>query len=79
MGGGTSDANLVDAAMTALRAGGRLVANAVTLPAEAELIARHGAAGGELVRISVERATPLGTTTAWRPALPVTQWVWVKP
>jgi precorrin-6Y C5,15-methyltransferase (decarboxylating) len=79
IGGGTRDAGLLDAAMEALRCGGRLVANAVTLPAEAELIARHGAAGGELVRISVERAAPLGTTTAWRPALPVTQWAWVKP
>ena len=64
---------------TALRPGGRLVVNAVTLETEALLIARHAALGGELIRIAIARASPLGGMTGWRPALPVTQWVWVKP
>jgi precorrin-6Y C5,15-methyltransferase (decarboxylating) len=34
--------------------------------------------GGELSRIGIARASPLGSKTAWRPALPVTQWTWVK-
>jgi precorrin-6Y C5,15-methyltransferase (decarboxylating) len=76
IGGGTGDAGVLDAAISALQSGGRLVANAVTLPAEALLIARHGALGGELARISIARAAPLGATTTWRPALPVTQWTW---
>ena len=79
IGGGASDPGVLDAAIAALRAGGRLVVNAVTLKTEALLIARHAAAGGELTRLSVARAKPLGATTAWQPALPITQWVWVKP
>ena len=65
--------------MPALCSGGRLVANAVTLETEALLIARHAALGGELIRIAVSRADPVGEKTGWRPAMPVTQWVWIKP
>jgi len=78
IGGGASDP-VLDAAITALRPGGRLVVNAVTLATEAALIERHGALGGELVRISIARADAVGTKTGWRPAMPVTQWTWVKP
>jgi len=42
-------------------------------------LARHAAVGGTLTRIAIERAEPIGQMTTWRPALPVTQWVWVKP
>ncbi|MGB6324269.1 MAG: precorrin-6Y C5,15-methyltransferase (decarboxylating) subunit CbiT, partial [Methylocella sp.] len=73
-GGGASDASLLDAAYAALAPGGRLVVNAVTLEAEAELARRFKARGGELVRIEIARAKPLGSFQAWRPALPVTQW-----
>jgi len=79
IGGGAADPGVLDACISALRSGGRLVVNAVTLETEALLIARHAAMGGELTRLSVERAKPLGTMVAWQPALPVTQWVWVKP
>jgi precorrin-6Y C5,15-methyltransferase (decarboxylating) len=79
IGGGASDEGVLDAAIAALRPGGRLVVNAVTLVTEALLIARHAAQGGELVRIVLTRAEPVGGKTGWRPALPVTQWVWVKP
>jgi precorrin-6Y C5,15-methyltransferase (decarboxylating) len=79
IGGGASDAGVLDAALAALRGGGRLVANAVTLETEALLIARHAALGGELIRIAISRAGAVGNKTAWRPAMPVTQWSWVKP
>ena len=79
IGGGASDEGVLDAATAALRPGGRLVVNAVTLATEALLIARHAAQGGELFRIALARAEPVGGKTGWRPALPVTQWVWVKP
>ncbi|MGA8156767.1 MAG: precorrin-6y C5,15-methyltransferase (decarboxylating) subunit CbiE [Rhodoplanes sp.] len=79
IGGGASDPGVLDAAITALRPGGRLVVNAVTLATEAALIARHAALGGELVRISIARADTVGTKTGWRPAMPVTQWSWIKP
>lgn len=67
-----------DAALKALPSGGRCVANAVTLEMEALLVARHAALGGTLTRIAISRAAPVGTMQAWRPALPVTQWSWVK-
>jgi precorrin-6B C5,15-methyltransferase / cobalt-precorrin-6B C5,C15-methyltransferase len=79
IGGGASDAGVLDAAIAALRPGGRLVVNAVTLETEALLIAQHARLGGTLTRIAIERAEPIGHMTAWRPALPVTQWRWVKP
>jgi precorrin-6Y C5,15-methyltransferase (decarboxylating) len=79
IGGGASDPGTIERAVTALRTGGRLVVNAVTLESEALLLARHGALGGELTRLSIARAEAVGGMTGWRPALPVTQWIWVKP
>ena len=49
------------------------------LETEALLMTRHERLGGELIRIAIARASPLGGMTAWRPALPVTQWIWIKP
>lgn len=79
IGGGASDDGVLDAAIASLPTGGRLVVNAVTLETEALLIACRAALGGTLTRLCVERADPVGTMTAWRPALPVVQWLWVKP
>jgi precorrin-6B C5,15-methyltransferase / cobalt-precorrin-6B C5,C15-methyltransferase len=79
IGGGASDPGVLDAAIAALRGGGRLVVNVVTLESEALLIARHAALGGELIRVALARAGAVGGKSAWRPALPVTQWSWVKP
>ncbi len=74
VGGGASDAGVLDAAYAVLAPGGRLVVNAVTLETGAELARRRKAQGGELLRIEIARAEPLGSFQAWRPALPVTQW-----
>jgi precorrin-6B C5,15-methyltransferase / cobalt-precorrin-6B C5,C15-methyltransferase len=79
VGGGAGDIGLLDAAARALRPRGRLVVNAVTLETEALLLSRHSVLGGELLRIAISRAERLGDKTAWRPALPVTQWRWTKP
>ena len=79
IGGGASEPGLLDAAVVALRPGGRLVVNAVTLAAEALLIGRHAAHGGDLIRIAIARADAVGEKTGWRAAMPVTQWVWTKP
>ncbi len=70
---------MLDIAVTALRSGGRLVVNAVTLQTEAVLLARHASQGGELLRIALSRADRVGEKTGWRPAMPVTQWAWTKP
>lgn len=77
IGGGLSEATF-ESAWAALRPLGRLVANAVTLESEAKLIALHQSYGGDLVRLSVHRAEPVGGLTGWRPAMPVTQWSLVK-
>jgi precorrin-6B C5,15-methyltransferase / cobalt-precorrin-6B C5,C15-methyltransferase len=79
IGGGARHHGTLDAATSMLRAGGRLVVNAVTLETEGLLIARHAALGGELIRLAIARADALGDKTGWRPAMPVTQWTWVKP
>lgn len=79
IGGGGSDEGVVDRAVEALRPRGRLVANAVTLQMEAVLLGCHARLGGALTRIAVSRAAAVGAMEGWRPALPVTQWVWSKP
>jgi precorrin-6Y C5,15-methyltransferase (decarboxylating) len=79
IGGGGGHGDVLDAATRALRPRGRLVANAVTVKTESALLARHAALGGELTRIAISRAAPVGGETGWRPAMPVTQWVWIKP
>lgn len=79
IGGGGSGDGVLEAAMAALQQGGRLVANAVTLEMEGVLLAAQAAHGGTLTRIEVSRAAPIGSMTGWRPAMPVTQWIWVKP
>ncbi|MDB5526034.1 MAG: precorrin-6y C5,15-methyltransferase (decarboxylating), CbiE subunit [Rhizobium sp.] len=79
IGGGGSETGVMDAAISALRPGGRLVANAVTTEMEAVLLREHAARGGNLVRIDIARASPVGAMTGWRPAMPVTQWSWTKP
>jgi precorrin-6Y C5,15-methyltransferase (decarboxylating) len=79
IGGGGSDEGVLDAATDVLPSGGRLVANAVTLEMEAMLLGHHASLGGELTRIAVSRAASVGSMQGWRPAMPVTQWSWVKP
>lgn len=77
IGGGLSEASF-DAAWSALRPLGRLVANAVTIESEAVLIALHKQHGGDLVKIAVNRAEPVGNLSGWRPLMAVTQWSLVK-
>jgi precorrin-6Y C5,15-methyltransferase (decarboxylating) len=79
IGGGASTEGVVDACWTALKPGGRLVANCVTLEGEAELLRRFEAMGGELVKMAVSRAEPVGPYHGWRPLMPVTQWRITKP
>jgi len=77
IGGGLS-VETFQAAWSALRPLGRLVANAVTLESEAVLIELHKTHGGDLVKIQTHRADPIGKLTGWRPAMPVTQWSLIK-
>ncbi|MEM8579804.1 MAG: precorrin-6y C5,15-methyltransferase (decarboxylating) subunit CbiE [Pseudomonadota bacterium] len=77
VGGGLAP-EVFNAAWAALRPLGRLVANAVTLESEQTLLDLHRVHGGELAKLSVQRAEPVGPRTGWRPFMPVTQWSLVK-
>ena len=79
VGGGASAPGLLDACVARLRPGGRLVVHGVTIETERVLAERYAALGGELVRLAVEHAAPIGTFTGWTPARTVTQWSWSKP
>ena len=79
IGGGFTDEGVFEAAWTALRPGGRIVANAVTLESETRLKEAFERHGGELVRIEIGKAVKIGGFHGWRPAMPVTQWRAVKP
>jgi precorrin-6Y C5,15-methyltransferase (decarboxylating) len=74
LGGGISDPGLIERCWAALRPGGRIVANAVTLEGERALLDARAAHGGELTRIEIGHAEPLGSFTGWRVRLPVVQW-----
>ncbi|MDJ0993618.1 MAG: precorrin-6y C5,15-methyltransferase (decarboxylating) subunit CbiE [Dinoroseobacter sp.] len=76
--GGGLDPEVFAAAWAALRPLGRLVANSVTLESEQTLLDLHSAHGGELAKLSIQRAEPVGPRTGWRPFMPVTQWSLVK-
>ncbi|TNC24654.1 precorrin-6y C5,15-methyltransferase (decarboxylating) subunit CbiE [Amycolatopsis alkalitolerans] len=68
----------LDGCREALRPGGRLVAHAVTLESEQVLAQAYRDHGGELMRVAVEHAAPLGGFTGWTPARTVTQWSFLK-
>ena len=73
IGGGLSEASFARA-FDALPHHGNLVAHAVTLESEALLLALHARYGGNLTRLAVAVAAPVGNLTGWRPQMPVTHW-----
>jgi hypothetical protein len=58
--------------------GGRLVANTVTVESELMLLQWHSQYGGELTRIAMQRAEPIGKFLGWKAMVPVTQWAVTK-
>ncbi len=79
IGGGASEAGVFEACWLALKPGGRLVVNAVTLETEARLANLHAAHGGAMRRVALSRLERVGAMHGWRAAMPVTQWMVVKP
>lgn len=79
IGGGATVPGVLDACLAALSPGGRLVVHGVTLETEQLLTNAFNEYGGELTRIAVETAAPVGTFTGWTPARTVTQWAHVRP
>lgn len=78
VGGGLSE-QTIEAAMGALKPGGRLVAHAVTLESEGILLSAYARHRGELVRLTASHAEPIGAFSGWRPLMPITQFSWRKP
>ncbi len=74
IGGGATREGVLDTCLAALKPGGRLVVHGVTLETETLLAKAYADHGGELTRVRVETAAPLGAFTGWTPAREVTQW-----
>ncbi|MFW2588098.1 precorrin-6y C5,15-methyltransferase (decarboxylating) subunit CbiE [Sagittula sp. SSi028] len=72
IGGGLSEPLL--AWLETNLSGVRLVANAVTLESEALLMQAQARRGGDLLRIDLSQAAPLGPRKGWKAAYPVVQW-----
>ncbi|WP_294536245.1 precorrin-6y C5,15-methyltransferase (decarboxylating) subunit CbiE [uncultured Rhodoblastus sp.] len=79
IGGGPTESGLIEAALDALARGGRLVVNGVTLETQGLLAAHHRALGGQLIQAQIARAERVGGFSAFRPALPIVQWIYAKP
>jgi len=79
VGGGVTRENVLADCWAALKPGGRLVANAVTLQSELALVQWRERYGGDLTRLHIAQAAPLGEFDTWRQALPITLLDTVKP
>jgi precorrin-6Y C5,15-methyltransferase (decarboxylating) len=78
IGGGLTGKNLLETCWNALPEGGKLVANAVTVESEQLLFQWQKQWGGQLTRIAIQRAEPLGQFLAWKAMSPVTQYLVIK-
>lgn len=76
--GGGLTAEAIAQSLSYLPVGGRLVCHAVTLQSEALLLEAHSAHGGQLSRITIHKAEPVGAYHGWRGLMPVTQWAYLK-
>jgi precorrin-6B C5,15-methyltransferase / cobalt-precorrin-6B C5,C15-methyltransferase len=79
IGGGLTTPDLLATCWQALRSGGRLAANAVTVESEQQLFQWRSQLGGNLSRIAIQRAEPIGQFLGWKAMAPVTQWMVQKP
>ncbi len=84
IGGGLSSGNLLQTCWNALKPGGRLVANAVTLEGEQKLLqwqnenAGKSVASGDLTRLSISRAEKIGKFQGWKEMRSVIQLTVIK-
>jgi precorrin-6B C5,15-methyltransferase / cobalt-precorrin-6B C5,C15-methyltransferase len=79
IGGGLTVPEVFETCWVALRSGGRLVANGVTIETEQRIFELQKRYGGEINRIAIQRAAPVGKFLGWKAMAGVTQWVVVKP
>ncbi|MHB0772544.1 precorrin-6Y C5,15-methyltransferase (decarboxylating) subunit CbiT [Bradyrhizobium sp. 5.13L] len=76
--GGGLDSAMFYAIWARLSPGARLVAHSVTLETEALLGELHQSHGGELMRVDIAHAAPLGRYRSWEATRPVVQWSAVR-
>lgn len=76
--GGGLDRAMFGAVWSRLGLGARLVAHSVTLETEALLGELHQQHGGELMRVEIAHAAPLGRYRSWEATRPVVQWSAVR-
>ena len=72
--GGGLDRAMFDAVHALVPKATRLVAHAVTLETEAVLVDLQRRHGGDLMRIEIAHAAPLGAFRSWEATRPVVQW-----
>jgi precorrin-6B C5,15-methyltransferase / cobalt-precorrin-6B C5,C15-methyltransferase len=78
IGGGLTVPEVFETCWAALRSGGRLVANGVTIETEQRIFELQQQYGGAINRIAIQRAAPVGKFLGWKAMAGVTQWVVVK-
>ncbi|CCH66785.1 Cobalt-precorrin-6y C5-methyltransferase [Richelia intracellularis HH01] len=79
IGGGITNKGLLETCWQALPPGGKLVTNVVTVEGEMKIFDWYKQLGGNLTRIAVQKAEPIGNFWGWKAIAPITQWVVVKP
>ena len=79
VGGGITRSGVFETCWNALKDGGRMVINGVTLESETKLFQLKQVYGGSLTRIQIQRAEPIGNFLGWKPLSPITQWLVTKP
>ena len=72
--GGGGNLALFESLFRHAKPGTRLVANGVTLETESLLAMLHSEHKGDLLRLELSQATPLGRMRGWTAARPVVQW-----
>ncbi len=79
IGGGLTISGVFETCWKALKPGGKLVANGVTVETEQLIFQLQQQYGGQLDRIAIQRAEPVGKFLGWKALNPVTQWCVSKP
>jgi precorrin-6Y C5,15-methyltransferase (decarboxylating) len=79
IGGGLGIPGVFETSWAALKPGGAMVVNVVTIEGELHLYDLHEKHGGNLVRMDVSHLTHVGRLRALKPRMAVTQWRTHKP
>ncbi len=79
IGGGIWIPGVFEDSWDALKPGGTMVANVVTIEGELHLYDLHEKHGGDIVRMEVSHLSHVGRLRALRPRMAVTQWRAMKP